>query len=173
VTPSPIVPSVSSTVCAGGALLAGRGLTAALLALVTISCSITSPSSRSATERELSQNRQRWASSGIHEYEFDYQMSCFCPPEATKPVHITVRQDAVASVVRNEDGLAAGTSYAAWPTVLGLFADIETRLDQGVSRITVDYDPTYGYPRSIVVDVAAMAVDDEYSRTAGNLRRLP
>ena len=43
----------------------------------------------------------------------------------------------------------------------------------GVARITVDYDPTYGYPRSIVVDVAAMAADDEYSQTAGICVRCP
>ncbi len=154
-------------------VLARRLLDATLLALAVMSCSITDPSSRSEAERDLSRNRERWASSGIHDYEFDYQMSCFCGPEATKPVHITVRQDAVASVVRNDDGLSVGTNYAGWPSVDGLFADIRARLDQGVDRITVDYDPTYGYPRSIVVDVAAMAADDEYSRTAGNLRPLP
>lgn len=49
----------------------------------------------------------------------------------------------------------------------------QRRLDQQVARITVDYDPTYGYPRSIAVDVAAMAADDEYSHTASNLRPLP
>jgi hypothetical protein len=146
---------------------------ATVLALATMSCSITDPSSRSAAERELSRNRQRWTSSGVHDYEFDYQLLCFCPTEATKPVHIKVRQDAIASVVRSDDGLSAGTNYADWPTVSGLFADVEARLDQGVGRITVDYDPTYGYPRAIVVDVAVTAVDDEYSRTASNLRPLP
>jgi len=165
--------SDSLTPRAGEAALAPRLLVASLLALAAVGCSITEPSSRSAAERDLARNRQRWTSSGIHDYEFDYQMSCFCGPEATRPVHITVRQDAVASVVRSDDGLSAGTNYAGWPSVTALFADIEARLDQGVDRITVDYDPTYGYPRSIVVDVAAMAADDEYSRTAGNLRPLP
>jgi hypothetical protein len=84
-----------------------------------------------------------------------------------------VRQDAVASVVHSDDGLATYTSVDGWPTVNGLFADVQARLDEGVARITVDYDPTYGYPRSIVVDVVAMAVDDEYSHMAGNLRPLP
>jgi hypothetical protein len=158
---------------AGGTGLAGRLLVTIVPALLAVSCSITDPSSRSTAERELSRNRQRWTSAGIHDYEFDYQLLCFCSAEATKPVHITVRQDAIASVVRSDDGLSAGTNYADWPTVSGLFADVEARLGQGVGRITVDYDPTYGYPRAIVVDVAVMAVDDEYSRTAGNLRPLP
>jgi hypothetical protein len=143
-----------------------------MLALVTMSCSITEPSSRSDDRLELTRNRQRWTSAGMHDYAFDYQLLCFCAPESTEPVRITVRQDAIVSVVRQRDGLAAGTQYG-WPRVDALFDDIQRRLDQNVARITVDYDPTYGYPRSIAVDVAAMAADDEYSHTAGNLRPLP
>ena len=108
----------------------------------------------------------------VHDYVFDYQLLCFCSPESTEPVRITVRQDAVVAVVRQSDGLPAGTKYG-WPRVDALFDDIQGRLDQHVARITVDYDASYGYPRSIVVDVAAMAADDEYSHAAGNLRPLP
>ena len=50
---------------------------------------------------------------------------------------------------------------------------MQQRLEQRPERLDVQYDPTFGYPRSIVVDVELMAVDDEYSLTAGNLRRLP
>jgi hypothetical protein len=138
-----------------------------------MSCSITDPSSRDTDQLELTRNRQRWAGAGIHDYEFDYQRLCFCAPVATEPVRITVRQDAVVAVVRRSDGLSAGTTYGGWPRVGDLFDDIQSRLDQHVARIRVDYDPMYGYPRSIVVDVAAMAADDEYSHTAGNLRPLP
>jgi len=60
-----------------------------------------------------------------------------------------------------------------WPRVDELFADVQQRLEQRTERIDVRYDPTFGYPRSIVVDIALMAADDEYSLTAGNLRRLP
>ena len=96
----------------------------------------------------------------------------FCAPEATEPVHITVRQDALVAVARRRDGLPVA-STVGWPRVGDMFDDIQSRLDQRVARITVDYDPTYGYPRSIMVDVAAMAADDEYSHTAGNLRPSP
>lgn len=109
----------------------------------------------------------------MRDYEFDYRLLCFCSPDATEPVHITVRQGAIASVVRQRDGLPAVTKYGGWPRVEELFADVQNRLDQHVERIDVDYDPVLGYPRSIVVDVALMAADDEYSHTAGNLRRLP
>ena len=145
---------------------------AALLAGLT-SCSITGTSARTDEELELARNRQRWASSNTHDYEFDFQRLCFCSPEATEQVRIVVRQDAIVSVVRTRDGQPASTAFAAWPRVDELFADVQQRLEQRTERVDVRYDPTFGYPRSIVVDIALMAADDEYSLTAGNLRRLP
>lgn len=143
----------------------------ALLAGVT-SCAITGPSATDE-ELELARNRQRWASSNTHDYEFDFRRSCFCPPEATEQVRIVVRQDAIVSVVRLRDGQPATTSFTVWPRVDELFAEVQRLLEEGPGRLDVSYDPTLGYPRSIVVDVLLMAVDDEYSLTAGNLRRLP
>jgi uncharacterized protein DUF6174 len=144
----------------------------AFLALAMLGCSSTAPAPRAAAQRELARNRVLWTAAGIHDYEFDYQLLCFCASEVTEQVHIIVRHDAIESVVRKRDGLPAGTKYG-WPRIGELFADIQSRLDHHAERITVDYDPTYGYPRSIVVDVALMAADDEYSHTAGNLRPLP
>jgi hypothetical protein len=148
-------------------------LVVATLAFATMSCSITEPSSRATDQLELTRNRQRWSGAGIHAYTFDYQLLCFCAPVATEPVRITVRQDAVVAVVFQRDGVPTGTTFGGWPRVEDLFDDIQSRLDQKAARVTVEYDPTYGYPRSVVVDVAAMAADDEYSRTASNLRPLP
>jgi hypothetical protein len=144
-----------------------------LLTLAVASCSITATTGRSAEELELARNRQRWASAGLHDYEYDFQRMCFCVPDATEAVHIVVRQDVVTSVVRTRDGQPASTRVTNWPRVDELFAEVQQRLDQRAERLDVRYDATYGYPRSIVVDIALMAADDEYSLTADNLRRLP
>ncbi|MFL5618549.1 MAG: DUF6174 domain-containing protein [Gemmatimonadaceae bacterium] len=153
--------------------LVARAIAIAILLTAVTSCSITGTSSRSDDELELARNRQRWASAGIHDYEFDFQRMCFCLQEATERVRITVRQDAIVSVVRTRDGQLAGTSSTLWPRVDELFTDVQKQLEQRAGRIEVSYDPTYGYPRSIVVDAQLMAVDGGYSLTAGNLRRLP
>jgi IMP cyclohydrolase len=144
-----------------------------LLILAAASCSITATTGRSAEELELARNRQRWASAGLHDYEYDFQRMCFCVPDATEAVHIVVRQDVVISVVRTRDGQPASTRVTTWPRIDELFAEVQQRLDQRAERLDVRYDATYGYPRSIVVDIALMAADDEYSLTADNLRRLP
>ncbi|PYP81469.1 MAG: hypothetical protein DMD35_01800 [Gemmatimonadetes bacterium] len=144
-----------------------------MLLAALVGCSITGTSSRTSEELELMRNRQRWESAGIHDYEFDFQRTCFCPTESTEQVHIVVREDAIASVTRTRDGQPAGRTFSVWPRVDELFEDVQQRLAQHVERVDVRYDPTYGYPRSIVVDIALMTADDEYALTAGNLRRVP
>ena len=144
-----------------------------MLVVSLTSCSITGTSARTEAELELARNRQRWASAGLHDYEFDFQRSCFCAPQATQQVHIVVRRDAIVSVVRTSDGQSASTSFTAWPRVDELFLDVQQRLEQHIERLDVSYEPTFGYPRSIVADIALMTADDEYALTAGNLRRLP
>ena len=110
----------------------------------------------------------------MHDYEYDFRRSCFCPPEATEEVHIVVRNDAIVSVVRTRDGRTATTQFTVWPRVDELFADVEQLLTtRRAERLDVQYDPMYGYPRTIIADVVLLAVDDEYSLSAGNLRRLP
>jgi hypothetical protein len=143
-----------------------------MLVLLALGCSITEPSGRVVDSLELSRNRQRWTSAELHDYEFDYQLSCFCAPDATEPVHIVVRGDAVASVVRQRDGLPAGTRYGGWPRVDDLFADVSRLLGQNAARLDVTYDETYGYPREIIVDVELMTADDESQQTASNLKPL-
>jgi hypothetical protein len=139
---------------------------------VAAGCSITDAGGRSADALDLARNRQRWASAALHDYEFDYQLSCFCGPDATEPVHIVVQNDHIVTVVRSRDGLPAGTTYGGWPRVDELFAEVQQRLDQRVARLEVSYDATYGYPHSIILDIELMAADDESFETAGNLRPL-
>jgi hypothetical protein len=151
----------------------GRLLAATLLIVVGVSCSADATSPRPGATLELLRNRQRWASAGLHDYEYDFQRICFCLQEATEQVHIVVRRGAVTSVARRSDGQPASTRVSAWPTVDDLFSEVQQRLDQGSERLEVEYDPTYGYPRSIVADIVVRMADDEYSLSAVNLRRLP
>ena len=140
--------------------------------LALASCSITEPAGRRGEVAELSRNRQRWASTRLDDYEFDYRLSCFCAPESTEQVRIVVRGDEVSSVLRASDGLPATPRPGGWPTVDDLFSDVERLLDIDADRLEVSYDPTYGYPRQIAVDVYLMAADDESFQTASNLRPL-
>lgn len=145
-----------------------------LLPLVLLaSCSITEPATRDADARDLERNRQRWASARLRNYEFEYHLACFCTQESTQRVRITVRNDAVAGVVRTSDGLPVGSTTGPWPTIADLFALIDRELARRPARLDVAYDATYGYPRSIILDITLLAAADESARTMSNLRPLP
>lgn len=144
-----------------------------LLLAASVSCSMTTGPGRSGEELELLRNRQRWASAGIHDYEFEFRRTCFCLPDATEPVRITVRNDVVTSVIRTRDGQPASTNVRTWPTVDSLFTEVRRQIDQSAERLEVEYDASYGYPRSMAVDVRATMADDEFWISATNLRRLP
>jgi hypothetical protein len=152
------------------AVRAERRLTFLAALFLLSACSITAPSGRTVEANELARNRERWASAQLHDYEYDYQLICFCAPDATEQVHVIVRHDTIATVTRTRDGLPAARQYTAWPRVDDLFDDVQRHLDRHVARLDVSYDPTYGYPRSIVVDVELTAADDESQQIAGNLR---
>ncbi|MEO8561053.1 MAG: DUF6174 domain-containing protein [bacterium] len=149
-----------------------RAALAVVGALALASCSITEPG-RSARTIELTRNRQLWTSVRLHDYEFDYQLSCFCGSESTESVHVIVRGDQISAAFRTRDGLPALRPFGTWPTVADLFDDVQQQLERKAERLEITYDPTYGYPRSIIADVSFMIADDESSQTASNLRPLP
>jgi uncharacterized protein DUF6174 len=149
-----------------------RLVLAALGGLTLVSCSITEPG-RGAQSSELARNRQKWERARLHDYEYDYHRVCFCTQASTEQVHIVVRADRVSTVTRARDGLPAITDFGTWPSVADLFADVQRQIEQKADRLDVTYDPTYGYPKTIAVDVYLQAVDDEFSQLASNLRPLP
>jgi hypothetical protein len=150
-----------------------RRLLPLVLVALFASCSITEPTTRAADARDLERNRQRWASAELRDYEYEYHLACFCVQDVTQRVRITVRGDVVAGVVRVSDGLPASSAFGPWPTVADLFTLIERELARRPQRLDVEYDATYGYPRSIILDIQLLAADDESVRSMSNLRPLP
>src|SRR5689334_7441306 len=115
-----------------------RALLVALCMLSTIGCSITEPG-RATQSNELARNRQRWASAALHDYEFDYQLRCFCAPDVTESVHVVVRDDRISSVTRARDGLPALRQFGTWPTIPDLFENVRAQLERKADRLDVTY----------------------------------
>jgi hypothetical protein len=110
---------------------------------------------------ELVRNRAKWEARGPEAYTFEYHRSCGeCLPEWVRPVRISVDGGVVTAVV------LAATSEPVDPpdfrfTIDSLFAQVERTIAQRPYRLTVEYDPALGYPRSMAVDLDRTAVDDE------------
>lgn len=146
-----------------------RLLPAALLLLTTAATCPTEP----AGDAELREARRRWTSQGLVHYRYDYQRSCFCIREATRPVTIEVRAGAVVSVIDRETGasLPLEAFGRRWPTVADLLDEVERAVEEA-DRLEVTYDPTTGHPASVSIDWLRNAADDETAFTAGDVRRV-
>jgi hypothetical protein len=118
----------------------------------------------------LAQARQRWASRGFDDYTFETRHGCFCPPEITGPVRITVRQGTILSVTLLETGaLLPPADLVHWYTIEQLFARIPATAQQdGVADVGVVYDQALGYPASIRVtpDEGILDAGESYSVSA-------
>lgn len=99
------------------------------------------------------QARDRWTARGLADYTFETRHDCFCPPEITGPVRITVHQGTISSVTILESGLLlASSDLVHWYTIEQLFDRIRaTAVQDGIADVAVSYDPTLGYPTSVRV----------------------
>ena len=58
-------------------------------------------------------------------------------------------------------------------TIESLFDLVDSAIARGVYKLVVQYDPTYGFPASIVIDPSHMIMDDETGYYVTNLEVLP
>ena len=75
---------------------------ALILLLSPMACS-----SSTGPDGRVEQARELWDSGGLTTYEYEFTMSCFCPPVAIEPVRVSVVNDVVVGAVRVRDGHVA------------------------------------------------------------------
>src|ERR687895_854125 len=100
--------------------------------------------------RILATARAQWEQRPFADYTFAARHGCFCPPEHVGPVRITVRQGAIVSVTLLETGELVDPAH--WFTIEQLYGRIPSWAEHdGVEDVSVDYDPTLGFPSRVQV----------------------
>ena len=127
------------------------------------------PGPRADEKAELARNRDRWASTHPASYRYTWSNGCFCPQSATGPFIVTVRGDTVQLEPKKPGHLEPMDSLK--PGIDDAFTTAAQALDRA-DEVTIEYDPTYGYPASIVIDWVKDAVDDEESLTISDLTAI-
>jgi hypothetical protein len=120
---------------------------------------------------DLEEGRRRWQAAGIGTYQFDFRISCFCLLEYTMPVRITVQNGVFATIVYRDTGLAVDSAlFRDYLTIDRVFASLRQVLDSDPASFAASYDPARGFPVTVSVDLAANAVDDEFTITVSNFQ---
>lgn len=124
----------------------------------------------------LEQAVLKWEKSKSSDYEFDYNVGCFCV--AHTPAKIIVHADTVYQVLDpvTRDSLMIETEGNTFQYAGRLFKDSYKTIDElfdvildarkkNAHKIHAEYNPENGIPESISIDYIKNAVDDEIGYT--------
>ncbi len=135
-----------------------KKLTLLLLAIILTACSFGAS--------EFDQNTAKWDNANVTHYRYNLDISCFCAFRSEMPLTIEVKDGEVVSMTRMDGStVKAGEplydAAIAYSTMERVFDSLKADLNGGAEKVTVTYDPTYGYPNKIDIDNIIQAVDDE------------
>jgi hypothetical protein len=120
------------------------------------------PTGSSPSDSSLAANQARWSAAGIQSYRYRFRWGCFCVPDFTRVVDITVIHGAVVSVVDAATGIKLDDQSAArYRTIDGLFDFVRESMDYPADYINVAFNSSLGYPLAANVDYVAGLADDE------------
>jgi hypothetical protein len=133
-------------------------LAAALGLLLLPGCGLV----KSGPQRDLDVNRAKWEQANIKNYEYHLRVNCFCPPNVTFPVIIKVQNGVnVSAEYAQEPREITNEFFKPLDTIDELFDIVQKSIHDEVDSLVVEYDSTYGYPKSITIDRITNAIDDE------------
>lgn len=104
-------------------------------------------SSSTDAERDFEAAFARWRRAGLVNYAFKSTLLCFCGPDITVPMTVTVRSGVVVSVVDRVTGAPKPLSYRS--SIDSLFSKVSEEIRVRPGRLQVTYDPALGFPRSL------------------------
>ena len=144
-----------------------------LIALVLTACAA---GVASGSQTEIGQNKDKWQDANISHYRYELYISCFCVFNEDMPLIIEVQDGKVVSM-EFQSGKEIDPSllelFDKYATIDRIFAEVEAGLNGAADNVVVKYDPTYGFPTEVTIDVEQQAADDELYLTISNFEALP
>jgi len=123
-----------------------------------------------ALKASLAENRTKWETAGAQRYRFRFQRSCFCLPDFTRPVYLTVGGGSVEAAEFADTGEAVEpANLGRYETVEALFDLIVGAIEGEAARIDAEFDAELGYPVRLYIDRNLMMADEEQGFEAREL----
>ena len=127
-------------------------------------------------QSEIEQNKEKWLDAGISHYRYHLSISCFCVFTQDMPLILEVQDGKVVSM-KFQSGKEIDPSltelFEKYATIDQVFAEINAGLNGAADEVIAKYDPTYGFPTEVTIDVEKQATDDELYLTLSNFEKLP
>jgi hypothetical protein len=124
----------------------------------------------------LQQNQEKWEGQNIDHYRFTVIVSCFCPFAGVSVTYEVLNGQVVTQSVQSSpdnpvDEAQVSDFYQPYNTIEKVFNYVEGATKEA-DEVTIEYDPTYGFPADIFVDWIELATDDEMYLTLSNFEPL-
>jgi hypothetical protein len=133
------------------------------------------PACSSADRQAFEKNHALWESQAIRHYRFNLKIGCMCPWYSLMPLTVEVQDDQIVSMVASNAGDITNylDTFRRNGTIENLFATVDSAISRRVHKLAVQYDATYGFPTSIVIDPSGMIMDDETGYYVTDFKALP
>ena len=113
-------------------------------------------------QSELDQNRKKWMSQMVSNYQFNFRWICFCTLEYMTPVNISVRENRIDSAAFvGGDAPVAVEGFDRYRTIDGLFDLLQEGIDKNAHSISAHYHSELGYPIDVWIDYDEAIADEE------------
>ena len=148
-----------------------KKLTLLFLALLLTACA-------AGGETEFERNQTKWQDADINHYRFQLGVSCFCPVSGLMPLTVEVQNGEIISIIDVNGDVYPSTDPMSefvlqYATIDRLFSELGSDRIQEADKLTVTYDPVYGFPSEVSIDFIELAMDDELYLSASAFEPLP
>ncbi|MEW6288040.1 MAG: DUF6174 domain-containing protein [Chloroflexota bacterium] len=135
-----------------------KKITLLLLTLILAACSVGGS--------ELSRNQAKWQEAGVTHYRFQLSVTCFCLFRSQMPLTVEVKDGEIVSMTDvNGEAFPVDDPMSdlvmKHATIERIFSELGSDSVQAADRLTIDFDPTYGFPSEVAIDYIELAADDE------------
>lgn len=118
-------------------------------------------------------NKKVWDALVWENYNYTVQRQCFCPAPYVKKMRVNVRDGKVVSAFTLEDNRVVDAKIlSGLKTINDWFAFINKELQRPAAIVDVQYQPRYGYPLRIHIDINPRVADDEQVIVISQLDRI-
>lgn len=122
---------------------------------------------------EFERNKKLWRGANIRNYQMAINLTGYLTSSGGDSVLVEVKEGyAVAVKSLSKPGDKYLDPYKTFDTVEKIFDYVELEHSRKAQRLEVRYDPTLGYPNSIILDEQFGLSDDELSLKVSNFERI-
>ncbi len=107
------------------------------------------------------QNLALWQQTAINSYVIDFQRICFCLPDLTQPVKLSVENHNLSDAIYLSGAAVNQSNYVHFYTINKAFSLIQEAFDAKAAEVRVVYNQEFGFPTSVFIDYDERLADEE------------